>query len=401
VCSRRQLQFPRIRQEGKAGLLAQRPRESHRNLLWAFDASATRRWLVTPDRRRTHQQALAVLPATDVLMKEPEGEDAMRLPRRTILQLAAGAAALPASSRFALAQAYPNKPVRFVVGFAAGGANDILARLFGEWLAERLGQAFIVENRPGASGNIAAEAVAKSTPDGYTLLFVNAPNAINATLYEKLNFNFATDIVPVGGIMRVPNIMEVTPSLPVRTVPEFIAYAKANPEKLNMGSAGIGTSIHVSGELFKMMTGIRMAHVPYRGSAPLLTDLMGGQVQVTFDNLPASIEFIRAGKLRPLAVTTATRSEALPNVPTIAQFVPGYEASAWFGIGAPRNTPPDVIATLNREVNAGLADPKVKAKLADLGGTIIPGSPADFGRLIASEIEKWAKVIKFANIKPE
>jgi tripartite-type tricarboxylate transporter receptor subunit TctC len=325
----------------------------------------------------------------------------MRLPRRTILRLAAGAAALPAASRFALAQAYPNKPVRFVVGFAAGGANDILARLFGEWLAERLGQPFIVENRAGASGNIAAEAVAKAAPDGYTLLFVNAPNAINATLYDKLNFNFAADIVPVGGIMRVPNIMEVTPSLRVQTVPEFIAYAKANPEKLNMASAGIGTSIHVSGELFKMMTGIRMAHVPYRGSAPMLTDLMGGQVQVTFDNLPASIEFIRAGRLRPLAVTTATRSEALPDVPSIAQFVPGYEASAWFGIGAPRNTPPDVIAILNREVNAGLADPKIKAKLADLGGTIIPGSPADFGRLIASEIEKWAKVIKFANIKPE
>src|SRR5215813_3496254 len=236
----------------------------------------------------------------------------MRLPRRTILQLVAGAALLPAASHFALAQAYPNKPVRFVVGFAAGGANDILARLFGEWLAERLGQPFIVENRVGASGNIAAEAVAKAAPDGYTLLFVNAPNAINATLYDKLNFNFATDIAPVGGIMRVPNIMEVTPSLPVRTVPEFIAYARANPEKLNMGSAGIGTSIHVSGELFKMMTGIRMAHVPYRGSAPLLTDLMGGRVQVTFDNLPASIEFIRAGRLRPLAVTTATRSEALP-----------------------------------------------------------------------------------------
>jgi tripartite-type tricarboxylate transporter receptor subunit TctC len=325
----------------------------------------------------------------------------MRLPRRTILGLAAGAVALPASSRFALAQAYPVKPVRFVVGFAAGGSNDILARLFGEWLSERLGQPFIVENRVGASGNIAAEAVTKASPDGYTLLFVNAPNAINATLYDKLNFNFATDIVPVGGIMRVPNIMEVTPSLPVQTVPEFIAYAKANPEKLNMASAGIGTSIHVSGELFKMMTGIRMAHVPYRGSAPMLTDLMGGQVQVTFDNLPASIEFIRAGRLRPLAVTTATRSEVLPDVPTIAQFVPGYEASAWFGIGAPRNTPSDVIATLNREVNAGLADPKIKAKLADLGGTIIPGSPADFGRLIASEIEKWAKVIKFANIKPE
>jgi tripartite-type tricarboxylate transporter receptor subunit TctC len=325
----------------------------------------------------------------------------MRLPRRTILRLAAGAAALPATSRFALAQAYPAKPVRFVVGFAAGGANDILARLFGEWLSERLGQPFIVENRAGASGNIAAEAVAKAAPDGYTLLFVNAPNAINATLYDKLNFNFANDIVPVGGIMRVPNIMEVTPSLSVRTVPEFIAYAKANPERLNMASAGIGTSIHVSGELFKMMTGIRMAHVPYRGSAPMLTDLMGGQVQVTFDNLPASIEFIRAGRLRPLAVTTATRSEALPDVPSIAQFVPGYEASAWFGIGAPRNTPPDVIALLNRELNAGLADPKIKAKLADLGGTVIAGSPADFGRLIASEIEKWAKVIKFANIKPE
>jgi tripartite-type tricarboxylate transporter receptor subunit TctC len=325
----------------------------------------------------------------------------MRLPRRTILRLAAGAAALPATSRFALAQAYPAKPVRFVVGFAAGGANDILARLFGEWLSERLGQPFIVENRAGASGNIAAEAVAKAAPDGYTLLFVNAPNAINATLYDKLNFNFANDIVPVGGIMRVPNIMEVTPSLSVRTVPEFIAYAKANPERLNMASAGIGTSIHVSGELFKMMTGIRMAHVPYRGSAPMLTDLMGGQVQVTFDNLPASIEFIRAGRLRPLAVTTATRSEALPDVPAIAQFVPGYEASAWFGIGAPRNTPPDVIALLNRELNAGLTDPKIKAKLADLGGTVIAGSPADFGRLIASEIEKWAKVIKFANIKPE
>jgi len=325
----------------------------------------------------------------------------MRLPRRTFLHLAAGAAAFPAAARLASAQAYPARPVRLVVGFAAGGANDILARLLGEWFSERMGQPFLVENRPGASGNIAAEAVAKAAPDGYTLLFVNAPNAINATLYEKLGFNFATDIVPVGGIMRVPNVMEVTPSLPVRSVPEFIAYAKANPDKLNMASAGVGTSIHVCGELFKMMTGIRMAHVPYRGSAPMLTDLIGGQVQVTFDNLPPSIEFIRAGKLRPLGVTTATRSEALPEVPSIGEFVPGYEASAWFGIGAPRNTPADVIEKLNRELNAGLANARIKAKLAELGGTVIAGSPADFGHLIASEIEKWAKVIKFANIKPE
>jgi tripartite-type tricarboxylate transporter receptor subunit TctC len=288
-----------------------------------------------------------------------------------------------------------------VVGFAAGGANDILARLFGEWLAERLGQPFIVENRPGASGNIAAEAVAKSAPDGYTLLFVNAPNAINATLYDKLNFNFATDIVPVGGIMRVPNIMEVTPSLPVRTIPEFIAYARANPEKLNLASAGIGTSIHVSGELFKMMTGIRMAHVPYRGSAPMLTDLMGGQVQVTFDNLPASIEFIRAGKLRPLAVTTAARSEVLPDLPTVADFVPGYEASGWFGIGAPRNTPPEIISKLNGEINAGLAEAKIKARLADLGSTPLVLSPAEFGKHLADETEKWGKVIKFAGAKAD
>src|SRR5262245_20444191 len=272
------------------------------------------------------------------------------LTRRRFLQVAV-AASLPVLPCIATAQSYPSRPVRLVVGFAAGGANDILARLFGEWLAQRLGQAFIVDNRPGASGNLATEAVAKAPPDGHTLLFVNAPHAINATLYDKLNFNFVTDIVPIGGIMRVPNIMEVTPSLPVKTVAEFIAYAKANPDKINMASAGVGTSIHVSGELFKMMTGVSMAHVPYRGSAPMLTDLMGGQVQVTFDNLPPSIEFIRAGKLRPLAVTTSTRAEVLPDVPTIAETVPGYEASAWFGIGAPRGTPADLIDRLNREIN--------------------------------------------------
>jgi tripartite-type tricarboxylate transporter receptor subunit TctC len=324
----------------------------------------------------------------------------MRFPPRKFLCLAAAVAALGACG-MAKAQVFPLRPVRLVVGFAPGGANDILARLFGEWLSARLGQPFVVDNRPGAAGNIATEIVAKATADGYSLLLVNAPQAINATLYSKVSFNFATDIVPIAGIMRVPNIMEVTPSLPVETVAEFIAYAKANPTKINMASAGVGTSIHVSGELFKMMTGISMTHVPYRGSAPMLTDLIGGQVQVTFDNLPASIEFIRAGKLRPLAVTTATRAQVLPDVPTVADTVPGYEASAWFGIGAPKGTPMDVINRLNREINAGLADPKLKAKVADLGGTAIQGSPRDVGNLIAAEIEKWAQVVKFAAIKPE
>jgi tripartite-type tricarboxylate transporter receptor subunit TctC len=324
----------------------------------------------------------------------------MKFPPRKFLCLAAAVAAL-GTSGIAKAQVFPLRPVRLVVGFAPGGANDILARLFGEWLSARLGQPFVVDNRPGAAGNIATEIVAKATADGYSLLLVNAPQAINATLYSKVSFNFATDIVPIAGIMRVPNIMEVTPSLPVATVAEFIAYAKANPTKINMASAGIGTSIHVSGELFKMMTGISMTHVPYRGSAPMLTDLIGGQVQVTFDNLPASIEFIRAGKLRPLAVTTTTRAQVLPDVPTVADTVPGYEASAWFGIGAPKGTPMDVINRLNREINAGLADPKLKATVGDLGGTAIQGSPRDFGNLIAAEIEKWAQVVKFAAIKPE
>jgi tripartite-type tricarboxylate transporter receptor subunit TctC len=325
----------------------------------------------------------------------------MRVPRRRFFELATAALALPFVSRIATAQGYPSQPVRLVVGFAPGGSNDILARLLGQWLAERLGQPVIVENRPGAATNIAVDAVVKSAPDGHTLLMVNAPNAINATLYDNLPFNFIRDIAPVGGIMRVPNVMEVTPSLPVHSVPEFIAYAKANPGKINMASAGTGTSLHVSGELFKMMTGVSMTHVPYRGSAPMLTDMIGGQVQVAFDNLPASIEHIRAGRLRALAVTTTYRADVLPDVPTVADFVPGYEASAWFGVGAPRNTPVAVIERLNKEINAGLADPKIKARLADLGGTIIPGSPDDFRTLIADETEKWAKVVKFSGAKPD
>jgi len=326
---------------------------------------------------------------------------AMTLQRRQFLQLATGAAALPAASVIARAQTYPARPVRIVVGFAAGGTQDILSRLIGQWLSERLSQPFIIENRPGAGGNIGVEAVVRAAPDGYTLLMVASPNAINATLYEKLNFDFIRDIAPVASIIRVPNIIEVNPSVPVRTVPEFIAYAKANPGKVNMASSGTGSSVHVSGELFKIMTGVNMIHVPYRGSSPALTDLIGGQVQVMFDNMPSSIEFIRTGKLRPLAVTTATRSEALPEIPTVADFVPGFEASAWFGIGAPRNTPTEVVEKLNKEINAGLADPKLRARLADLGGSVLAGSPADLGRLIAEETEKWGKVIRAANIKPD
>ena len=271
----------------------------------------------------------------------------------------------------------------------------------GQWLSERLGQPFVIENRPGAGGNIGTEAVVRAPPDGYTLLLVGAFNAINATLYEKLNFNFIRDIAPVGSIMRAVYVMEVNPSVPAKTVPEFIAYAKANPGKLNMASAGNGTPQHVSGELFKMMAGINMTHVPYRGSAPALTDLLGGHVQVMFDNMTSSLEYIRAGKLRPLAVTTATRSEALPDIPTVGDFVPGFEASAQFGLGAPRNTPVDVIEKLNKEINAGLADPKIKARLADFGGTVLALSPADFGKLIADETEKWGKVVKFSGAKPD
>ena len=324
----------------------------------------------------------------------------MKLPRRKFLRLAAGAAALPAVSHFAWAQTYPTRPVRLVVGFPPGGGTDITARLIGQWLSERLGQQLVIENRPGAGSNIATEGVVRAAADGYTLLLVSAAHAINATLYDRLNYNFLRDIAPVAGVIRVPNLMEVNPSLPPKSVPEFIAYAKANPGKVNYASGGNGTAQHLAGELFKIMTGVDMVHVPYRGDAPALTDLIGGQVQVMFGNMPSSIEHIRAGKLRPLAVTTAARSEALPDLPPVGDFVPGYEASTWQGLGAPGNTPAEIVDKLNKEINAALSDPKIKARLADLGGTVLGGSPADFGRLIADETEKWGKVIRAANIKP-
>jgi tripartite-type tricarboxylate transporter receptor subunit TctC len=323
-----------------------------------------------------------------------------KFPRRAMLRLAAGAAALPAISRTASAQAYPTRPVRIIVGFAAGGTGDILIRLIGQWLAERLGQPFVVENRPGSGGNIAAEAVARAAPDGHTLLQVGTADAVNATLYEKLSFNFIRDIAPVAGIARAPLVMVVNPSVPVNAVPQFIAYAKANPGKINMASAGNGTSPHLAGEMFKMMTGVDLVHVPYRGGGPALTDLIGGQVQVMFTTLPTTA-YIRAGTLRALAVTTATRAEALPEVPSVGEFVPGYEASGWYGLGAPRNTPSAIVDALNREINAGLADPKIKERLADLGARVLGGSPADFGQLLAAETEKWGKVVRAANIKPE
>jgi tripartite-type tricarboxylate transporter receptor subunit TctC len=296
---------------------------------------------------------------------------------------------------------YPTKPVRWIVAYPAGGSTDIVARLIAQYLSEKLGQQFIIENRPGAGNNLGTEQAVHAAPDGYTLLLVNPANAVNATLYEKLSFNFIQDIAPVAGFIRTPNVMEVHPAVPAKTVPEFIAYARANPGKVNLASSGAGTSIHMSGELFKMMTGLNMVHVPYRGSAPMLTDLIGGQVQVTFDNMPSSIEHIRAGRLRALAVTTSLRSEALPDVPVVADFVPGYEASSWFGAGVPRGTPADIIDKLNKEMNAALADPKVKARLVDLGGMSLAGSPADFGKVIAEETEKWAKVVKFSGAKPD
>jgi tripartite-type tricarboxylate transporter receptor subunit TctC len=325
----------------------------------------------------------------------------MKLPRRSFLELAAGAVALPAVSRIARAQTYPTRQVRLVVAIAAGGSGDILARLIGRWLSERLGQPFVIENRPGGGTNIGTEVVAHAVPDGHTLLVVGPANTINVTLYQKLPFDFIRDIAPVAGLIRVPNVMEINPNVPVNTVAEFITYAKANPGKINMASSGNGTSVHVSGELFKMMTGINMVHVPYRGSPPAITDLIGGQVQVMFDNLSSSIEYIKAGKVRALAVTTATRSDALPNIPTVGDTVPGYEASAWFGVGAPSKTPSVIIDKLNQQINSALADPTIKTRLADLGGTALPGSPSDLEKLIAAETEKWGKVIKFANIKPE
>jgi tripartite-type tricarboxylate transporter receptor subunit TctC len=323
----------------------------------------------------------------------------MKLPRRTFLHLAAGAAVLPAATRFVRAQAYPARPVRLMVGFAPGGTTDLGARLMGQWLSDRLGQQFIIENRTGAGTNIATDAVVRAPADGYTLLVVTASNAINATLYDKLGFDFLRDIAPVAGVMRYPLVMQVNPSFPAKTVPEFISYAKSNAGKISYGSGGVGTSIQVASELFKMMTGVEMTHVPYRGGAPAMTDLMAGQVQVVFNPVPESMEFIRAGKLRPLAVTSATRSEVLPDVPALGEFVPGYEASAVQGIGAPRGTPADIIDRLNQEINAGLADPKLKARFADLGATVFPISPAEFGSFMAEETEKWGKVIRFSGAK--
>jgi tripartite-type tricarboxylate transporter receptor subunit TctC len=324
----------------------------------------------------------------------------MNLLRRQFLRIAAGAAALPAVSRIALALDYPTRPVHVIVGYPPGSGPDIEGRLIAQWLSERLGQPFVVENRPGAASNIATEAVVHAPADGYMLLLVASANASNATLYDNLSFNFVRDIEPVASIMRAPFVMQVNPSLPTRTFPEFIAYAKANPGKINMASSGNGTLPHICGELLKMMTGINMTHVPYRGGAPAMVDLMSGQVQVGFSVVTETLQYLKAGKLRALAVTTAARSDVLPDIPTISEFVPGYEASAWVGIGAPKNTPTEIIEKLNADINAGLADPKLKARFADLGATVFIGSPADFGKFITDETEKWAKVVKFAGIKP-
>ena len=323
----------------------------------------------------------------------------MKLPRRTFLHLAAGAAALPAVSRIASAQAYPSRPVRLTEGFGAGGAGDIVARLIGQSLSERLGQSFVIENRSGAASNIATEAVVRASPDGYTLLLITTANALNATMF-KLNFDFTHDIAPVASIVRVPYVMEVHPSVPAKTVAEFIGYAKANPGKINLASAGIGSGTHVAGEMFKTMADLDLLHVPYRG-AQVFPALLAGEVQVYFGPLLSSIAYIRAGNLRPLAVTTTTRSQILPDVPVVSETVPGYEASAWFGMGAPKNTPVEIIERLNTEVNASIADPKFQARLANLGGAVLAGSPADFGKLISDETKKWGKVIVAANIKPQ
>jgi tripartite-type tricarboxylate transporter receptor subunit TctC len=325
----------------------------------------------------------------------------MQLRRREFLQLGAGAAALPVMMDFANAQAYPTRPVHIICGFAAGGPNDTVSRLLGQSLSERLGQQFVVENRTGAGGNIATEVVVRAPPDGYTLLLVSSANAVNTTLYDNLSYDFSRDIAPVAGLLRVPNLMVVNPSVPAKTVPEFIAYAKANPGKINMATAGNGTTTHMSGELFKELAGVNLVTVAYRGGAPALIDLIAGQVQMMFEPTISTLEYVKTGKLRALGVTSATRSEQLPDVPAISEFVPGYEATQWYGIGAPRNTPADVIAKLNKEINAALADPKLKGRLTDLGGIVTPTTPAELGKLVADETEKWAKVIRSANIKPE
>ena len=325
----------------------------------------------------------------------------MKLPRRHFLHLAAGAMPLPTFSRIAIAQTYPSRPVHLIVGFAAGGGYDVAARVMGQWLSERLGQQFVIENRPGASTNVATEIVVRAPADGYTLLLVGLASAINATLYEKLNFNFIRDIAPVAGIIGGPLVMVVNPSVPAKTVPEFIAYAKANPGKVNMGSAGIGSGGHLAGELLKMRAGIDMVHVPFRGAGPALTGVLGAQVEVIFASAPSSIALIRSGKLRGLAVTSTMRLEALPDLPTVGEFVPGYEVNVWFGVGAPKGTPAEVIDKLDKEINAGLADPTTKARLEDLGGIPMPMTPDEFGKMIAEDTEKWAKVVRAANIKPE
>jgi tripartite-type tricarboxylate transporter receptor subunit TctC len=325
----------------------------------------------------------------------------MTIRRRHFLHLAASAAALPAVSRIAWAEDYPTHPVRIIVGFAAGSTTDILARLMGQWLSQHLGQQFIIENRPGAGGNLGAETVVKSTPDGYTLLMVPPAVAANGALYPNLSFDFIRDTAPVAGVVRVPNVVEVNPAVPVKSIPELIAYAKANPGKLSFASAGIGTASHLAGQLFNKMTGVNLQHIPYRGDGPAMADLIAGQVQVGFATMTASIGHIRAGQLRALAVTTLKRSDALPGVPTVAETVPGFEASSWFGIAAPKGTPADIVALINRETNAGLADPTIKARLDDMGGMALTGSPADFGKLIADETEKWGKVIRDAGIKAE
>ena len=318
--------------------------------------------------------------------------------RREFIMLVGAAAAWPIAAR---ARSYPARPVRIIVGYAAGGSNDIVARLMGQWLSERLEQPFIIENRPGAGTNMGTEAAVTAAPDGYTLLMVNPANAVNATLYKKLNFVFLRDIAPVASMIRQPLIMLVNPSVPAKTIPEFIDYAKANPGKINMASGGSGSINHVTGELFKMMTGVNLVHVPYRGAGPALTDLLGGQVELLFGGMASSIDHVRAGKLRALAVTTATRSEALPDTPTVGEFVPGYEASDWFGLGTPKGTPGEIIDILHNEIKAGLADPKFRARVSELGGAVFPGSPAEFGKVLADETEKWAKVVNFAGMKPD